>query len=526
MRQTLSSVLLVLLIGTASARAAYAVSDDFSTNPLLGGSPWTFGAGSNANSQFTWNAGELSVHIDTSLPTARLDLPLGANLSDTDSFLLRAQFQFNVEVASPFQFAQFAFGLTNHTLTGGDRTGTIGNFASDNTFHTVEFNYYPNVSPQFGGPTLSPAVFGAPLPNDAFANFTSVFGSTANLGDNAVGITELPQDTPLEAQLAYDGASKVLTLSMFTVGPGNVLTLLNTELVPLDLVAFGSGYDSLNSFLVDSLSIMAYQDGYTTAEDPSLVADVRFDFVSLTLVPEPSTLVLGLVAGLFALHIVRRSRKSRMHWSTNERTPLHANLHVCHAGRVVVSRAIARAGSFAPAAGQAGSTAIANNSPSIVAWASGFQDLVRRPQDITNPGGALASFGTGNEALGPASGVSTAVVSLGDGGSITLTFAQEIYDGPGFDLAVFENGITDTFLELAFVEVSSNGIDFARFAAVSQTQTATQVGSFGALDATNLDNLAGKYRAGFGTPFDLAQLAGVSPNVDVTTLATCGSSTS
>ncbi len=177
----------------------------------------------------------------------------------------------------------------------------------------------------------------------------------------------------------------------------------------------------------------------------------------------------------------------------------------------------AHAGPFAPAAGQPGSTAIAASSPSIVGWASGFQDLVRGPQDIANPGGALASVGSGNDALGPADGIS--VVSLGDGGHITLTFARPILNGPGFDLAVFENSFSDTFLELAFVEVSSNGIDFARFAAVSQTSTATQVGSFGALDPTNFHNLAGKYRASFGTPFDLSELAGVSPNVDVNNIS-------
>src|SRR5262249_31074103 len=81
--------------------------------------------------------------------------------------------------------------------------------------------------------------------------------------------------------------------------------------------------------------------------------------------------------------------------------------------------------------------------------------------------------------------------------------------------AVFENGFADGFLELAFVEVSTNGADFARFPAVSLTPTATQIGSFGTLDATNLNNLAGKYRAGFGTPFDLSVVAGLSPAVDV-----------
>ena len=172
------------------------------------------------------------------------------------------------------------------------------------------------------------------------------------------------------------------------------------------------------------------------------------------------------------------------------------------------------AGPFAPAAGQPGSTAISNSSQLIVEWASGFDDLIRGPLDIANPGGGLASFGTGNDALGFADGNATHVVSLGDGGRITLTFAHPITNGPGFDFAVFENGFADAFLELAFVEVSSNGIDYVRLPAVSLTQTDTQLASFGALDPTNLDNLAGKYRGGFGTPFDLAQVAGLSPLVD------------
>jgi len=173
------------------------------------------------------------------------------------------------------------------------------------------------------------------------------------------------------------------------------------------------------------------------------------------------------------------------------------------------------AGPYAPPAGQVGSTAIGNTSPLFVEWASGFQDLIRGPQDIANPGGPTATFGTGAEALGFADGNSLHVVSLGDGGQITLSFAHAITNGPGFDFAVFENGFADAFLELAFVEVSSNGIDFARFPAVSLTNTATQIGSFGALDATNLDNLAGKYRGGFGTPFDLGQVAGLVSSVDV-----------
>jgi len=178
---------------------------------------------------------------------------------------------------------------------------------------------------------------------------------------------------------------------------------------------------------------------------------------------------------------------------------------------------IAAAGPFAPAAGQAGSTAIAAGDPAFVGWATGFQNLVRGPQNIANPAGALASFGSGANALGLADATSangSPILSLGDGGQITLSFAQAITDGPGYDFAVFENGFADEFLELAFVEVSTNGLDFVRFPAVSLTPTATQVGSFDPVNPTNIDNLAGKYRAGFGTPFDLAAIAGLSPAVN------------
>lgn len=178
---------------------------------------------------------------------------------------------------------------------------------------------------------------------------------------------------------------------------------------------------------------------------------------------------------------------------------------------------ISVAGPYAPAADRAGSTAIAFDSTAIVGWASGYQSLVRGPVDISNPSAGNATFGSGNDALGSADAQidSFPVVSLGDGGSITLTFPRPIRNGGGADFAVFENGITDDFLELAFVEVSSNGTTFYRFPSVSLTPTATQVGPFDqVLDPTNLNNLAGKYRRGFGTPFDLAELAG-TPGLDV-----------
>ena len=70
----------------------------------------------------------------------------------------------------------------------------------------------------------------------------------------------------------------------------------------------------------------------------------------------------------------------------------------------------------------------------------------------------------------------------------------------------FENGFNNTFLELAFVEVSSDGINYFRFPSKSNTQTITQIGSFGSIDCTEIHNLAGKYKVNYGTPFDLEEI--------------------
>lgn len=167
-------------------------------------------------------------------------------------------------------------------------------------------------------------------------------------------------------------------------------------------------------------------------------------------------------------------------------------------------------GPFPPAAGQPGSTAIHKDHQSFQAWATGVQVMRGwvniADTSITADGSNKASFGRYSEALGQAEGTSVNVVSLGDRGTATLTFDRPIVNGPGFDFAVFENSFNDNFLELAFVEVSSDGQRFVRFPAVSLTQTQTQVGSFDPLDPTMIHNLAGKYRQGFGTPFDLNDL--------------------
>ncbi len=170
---------------------------------------------------------------------------------------------------------------------------------------------------------------------------------------------------------------------------------------------------------------------------------------------------------------------------------------------------------FSPQVGTVGSDAIYKDSTAITQWVTAVDGLVRGPQDIANPGGGTASFGVEQNVIGT---INNQYLSLGDGGSITLSFGSYgIENGTGADFAVFENGFTfgsGAFLELAFVEVSSNGTDFVRFPSISLTPTATQTGGFGSTDAKMLHNLAGKYIKNWGTPFDLEDLKD-NPNVDV-----------
>ena len=94
---------------------------------------------------------------------------------------------------------------------------------------------------------------------------------------------------------------------------------------------------------------------------------------------------------------------------------------------------------YAPAAGQAGTTAIHKDSSIIVSWATKVITFNRGYMDISNPSSGLVTFGDSTEALNSAEGTSADIVSLGDGGSITLGFDHPIKNGLGHDFAVFEN---------------------------------------------------------------------------------------
>ncbi len=158
----------------------------------------------------------------------------------------------------------------------------------------------------------------------------------------------------------------------------------------------------------------------------------------------------------------------------------------------------------APPAGEEGSTAVSVDSNILINWAKECR-ITRGFKDIAQPDSGLVSFGDSLAAAGPA--LENGVVSLGDGGIALCMFDPPIKNGPGPDFAVFENSFDGQFLELAFVEVSSDGQNFVRFPATSLIDTLQQTGTFGLTDARLLHNLAGKYQLGFGVPFDLEELA-------------------
>lgn len=170
------------------------------------------------------------------------------------------------------------------------------------------------------------------------------------------------------------------------------------------------------------------------------------------------------------------------------------------------------AGPFAPAAGQAGSDAVIWSSPSIVAWATGYQNYVVGANVDATWQTPQKAFGVAGNSDGNNEGFNYDILCLGNGGRVTLTFAQPIKNGSGADFVVFENSFGDTFLELAFVEVSSDGVNFTRYPNFSFTASA--VSGYGVVDPTNISGYASKYRGGYGTPFDLDLLAG-TPGLDI-----------
>lgn len=149
---------------------------------------------------------------------------------------------------------------------------------------------------------------------------------------------------------------------------------------------------------------------------------------------------------------------------------------------------------------------IASGSDVFVGWA----DTIVPELTAFSARGSSSISETGFNSLGDLT--SDEIAAGAAPGYLTVQFPGVIENGGGADFAVFENGFVFPsapylFAELAYVEVSSNGVDFARFPSIS-TNTTFNGGSqsFAGFDMTNVYNLAGKHASGWGTPFDLDDL--------------------
>jgi len=151
--------------------------------------------------------------------------------------------------------------------------------------------------------------------------------------------------------------------------------------------------------------------------------------------------------------------------------------------------------------------AVSEESSSVVTWVSTLAG------DGYQPG--LEALSLSDPAvLGPASSNMTDVVVLGRGGAIALDLVAPIADVVGAEIAVWENGISTgdlLFAELAYVEVSTDGMVFARFPI--ECRNAQPVSAFASLDPALYTGFAGLHPAGTGTAFDLAELSAV-PEVE------------
>jgi hypothetical protein len=262
-----------LVLGAAALAPLHAqMVERFDADPLTGQSRNLFVVEGDVASRFTFLAGEPShfpgdhdgtfrVVYDTLLPTARLSTPLGQVLS------LDADFDFGAILtirsdgyfADPNGFSQIAFGLWNAARTGLLRTS----FPSD-SFDLVEIDYFPNVT-SFGGPFLSPTVFGGNVADNAFFNFS--FGST--------GVT-LPLDTPLLVEAHYDAALRRLDVTVSRHARALAFETIEGAGVSVDL----SRIDP--TFHVNVAGIAGYFEGYS-----SIHAVVDYDLLFTGPLPKP-----------------------------------------------------------------------------------------------------------------------------------------------------------------------------------------------------------------------------------------------
>jgi hypothetical protein len=317
--------------------------------------------------------------------------------------------------------------------------------------------------------------------------------------------------------------SEVGATSLLMDAEGDLLVTLTSFSSPSLLVEFGVASDGSYDNTATEILSDTERLGELRAHDGKLYVSSGNGIYEV--VPEPGAFVL-LTLAMGALGLVRRrSRRAGLMLVSSAAlaTSVMAGPYSTATANLTTDAPDAGIPGFVGPAGD-GVVATSTNknyvNPLFVGWASSVVAYLPAP-------GVGTAFSHPDLALGPVTGDNASIVSLGDvpagstrpnPGTLTLGFANPITNGPGADFAAFENGFIsdgesgvegEISGELGYVEVSTDGANFARFSSVSLTPAA--VGAYGTFDPTNVYNLVGKHVNAFGdswgTPFDLQDLA-------------------
>ncbi|MCP3982489.1 MAG: hypothetical protein GY716_24575 [bacterium] len=255
--------------------------ESFASNPLV--RPDAIVRGESLE-RLTWNddlpafagdaPGSLTARYDSDEPAGLFGFALSGEYDESSAFTAAALFSIDPDSfdAHPNGFFQISWGLWNNSATGLNRTGNDDGPAD--TFELIEFDYFPNVSPFFGGPFFSPSVFGAAHPeNDdfesqgAFVNFTGLFGLQL----------ELPLGVPLLAVMEHRPEVDGVAVQVYRVLDAQRVVSLDgfVGVVPLQFLAD-------RSYAIDAVGLTLWNDGAGFTPD-AVLADLTYH--ALVVVP-------------------------------------------------------------------------------------------------------------------------------------------------------------------------------------------------------------------------------------------------
>lgn len=211
--------------------------------------------------------GSISAHFDARADVARLGWVLPQPLDERDSFTLYALATIEPEgfFADPNGYFQISWGLWNSATTGTDRTGSPDNFAAD-SFDLVEFNYFPNESPFFGGPFVTPTVLGGADRKNPLFEFLGAFANSS-FGSSQVS---LPLGVPLLIATRHDAEQQALTTRVWRIASDGSLEEIVDARAQAPLATL-----SRPQFTLDRFGLTLWHDGFS-GETPALDARVTF----------------------------------------------------------------------------------------------------------------------------------------------------------------------------------------------------------------------------------------------------------